>query len=288
MEGKQPTHSEEIDLASLFRPVTQFFRPIFDRIGRHFAALRANIFLFIGLFLLISALGYCLRYVIPRAYETEGVFASRYLPVKYCQLIAEDLDDHVGEPVLSEELHIGGDVAENITRIRLIPVTDLIDSRDSSIQSFVLRLHLKKMDDVDSIQRGLIEYFDNNEYTLRREEDKRNSMLALRTNVTAKIASLDSLTQIVNSSVIPRSTGQGIILGQPVDPVNVYKAQDSFYIQKVNIETELAHINNIETVHSFLKFSEPNYPHIRMLILIALGAGLLLAFFLTPALGRKP
>jgi hypothetical protein len=106
--------------------------------------------------------------------------------------------------------------------------------------------------------------------------------------VTAKIASLDSLTQIVNSSVIPRSTGQGIILGQPVDPVNVYKAQDSFYIQKVNIETELAHINNIETVHSFLKFSEPNYPHIRMLILIALGAGLLLAFFLTPALGRKP
>jgi hypothetical protein len=288
MEGKQPSHSEEIDLAYVFRPVTRLFQPIFDGIARHFAALKANIFLFIGLFLLISALGYCLRYVIPRSYETEGVFASRYLPVKYCELIADDLNDHVGEPALAEELHVGGDVADNIAKISLNPVTDLVDPRDTTIQSFVLHLHLRKIDLLDSIQRALVGYFDNNEYTLRKAEDKRTALLTMRTNVTAKIASLDSLTQIVNSSVIPRSTGQGIILGQPVDPVNVYKAQDSFFIQKVKIETELAHINNIETIHSFLKVSEPNYPHIRILALIAIGTGLVLAFFLTPALGKKP
>jgi hypothetical protein len=288
MEGKQPTHSEEIDLAYLFRPVTRFFRPIVRRIDRHFTALKANIFLFIGLFLLISALGYCLRYVIPRSYETEGLFASRYLPVKYCELIAEDLNDHVGEPELAEELRVSPDLADNIAKISLNPMTDMVDPRDTTIQSFVLHLHLRKIDHLDSIQRALVGYFDNNEYTLRKAEDKRTALLTMRTNVTAKIASLDSLTQIVNSSVIPRSTGQGIILGQPVDPVNVYRAQDSFFTQKVRIETELAHINNIETVHSFLKVSKPNYPHIQILALIAIGTGLVLAFFLTPALGRKP
>jgi hypothetical protein len=288
MEGNQPTHSEEIDLAYFFRPVTRWMRRFSDRTARHFAALKANIFLFIAILLLVSAVGYCLRFVLPRTYATEGIFASRFLPVKYCDLLTEDLNTHLSEPLLADQLHIGGDVADDITRISLDPMTDLVDPRDTTLQSFILHIHLKRMNNLDSIQKALVGYFDNNEFTVRRKEERRTALLKLHANVVAKIASLDSLTQIVNSSVIPRSTGQGIILGQPVDPVNVYRAQDSFFKAKVTIETELADMNNIETVQSFLKLSEPNYPRIMLLTLCCIGGGLILAFFLTPALGRKP
>ncbi len=288
MEGKQPTHSEEIDLAYFFRPVTKLMRRISDRIARHFAALKANIFLFIAIFLLVSAVGICLRFVLPHSYATEGIFASRFLPVKYCDKLTEDLNQHLSEPLLSAQLHIGGDVADDITKISLDPVTDLVDPRDTTLQSFVLYIHLKKMDHLDSIQRALVGYFDNNEFTVRRREERKVALLKLRTNVIAKIASLDSLTQIVNNSVIPRSTGQGIILGQPVDPVNVYRAQDTFFKTKVSIETELADMDNIETIQSFLKLSEPNYPRFTLLIVCFIGGGLVLAFFLTPFVGRKP
>jgi hypothetical protein len=288
MDGKQPTHSEEIDLAYLFRPVTQLMRRISYRTTRHFAALKANIFIFMAILLLVSAVGYCLRFVIPHSYETEGIFATRFLPAKYCELLTDDLNNHVGDPLIAEQLHIGADVAGNITKIALNPLTEPLDLRDTLLQSFILHLHLKKMDHLDSIQRSLVDYLENNQYALKRKEDMRVALQALRQNMIGRIASLDSLTPIVNSSVIPRSTGQGIILGQPVDPVNVYKAQDSFFRQRVKIETELTNLDNIQIVRPFLKLNEPNYPKFWLLTLYFIGGGLVLAFFLTPALGKKP
>jgi hypothetical protein len=288
MDGKQPTHSEEIDLAYLFRPVTQLMRRISYRTARHFAALKVNIFIFMAILLLVSAVGYCLRFVIPHSYETEGIFATRFLPAKYCELLTDDLNNHVGDPLIAEQLHIGADVAGNITKIALNPLTEPLDLRDTLLQSFILHLHLKKMDHLDSIQRSLVDYLENNQYALKRKEDMRVALQALRQNMIGRIASLDSLTPIVNSSVIPRSTGQGIILGQPVDPVNVYKAQDSFFRQRVKIETELTNLDNIQIVQPFLKLNEPNYPKFWLLTLYFIGGGLVLAFFLTPALGKKP
>lgn len=288
MDGNQPTHSEEIDLTSLFRPVTRLMRRISDRTGRHFAALKANILIFIAILLLVSAVGYCLRFVIPHSYETEGIFATRFLPAKYCELLTDDLNDHVGDPVIANQLHLGGDVADDLTKISLNPLTQPIDLNDTLLQSFILHIHLKKMDHLDSIQRSLLDYFENNNYALKRKEDRRIALLALRQNMMSRIASLDSLTPIVNSSIIPRSTGQGIILGQPIDPVNVYKVQDSFFRQRVKIETELTNMDNIEIVQPFLKLNVPNYPKFWLLTLCFIGGGLVLAFFLTPALGRKP
>jgi len=288
MEGNQPTHSEEIDLAYFFRPVTRGLRRFSDRTARHFAALRANIFLFIAILFLISAAGYCIRFVVPESYETEGIFATRFLPAKYCELLTDDLNNHVSEPLMAEQLHIGADVAGSITKISLNPLTEPVDLRDTLLQSFILHIHLKKMDHLDSIQQALVNYFENNQYALKRKEQTTIALQALRQNIIGRIASLDSLTPIVNSSVIPRSTGQGIILGQPIDPVNVYRAQDSFFRQRVKIETQLTNMDNVEIVQPFLKLNEPNYPKFWLLTLCFIAGGLVLAFFLTPALGRKP
>jgi hypothetical protein len=280
MEGKQPTHSEEIDLAYLFRP-------LYTRVTRYFAVLRANILLFFGIILGMTVLGYGLRYIIPRTYETEGVFATRFLPAKYCELLVDDLDVHLGEPLIADRLHIGSDVAADIARISVTPITDQLDPNDSLLQSFVLRVRLKKIDRLDSIQNALVGYFDNNQYALRRKEERTVALTALRQGVIRRIASLDSIAPIVNSGILPRNAGSGIVLQQPIDPVGVYKAQDSFYRQRVRIETELGNAGNIEVVQTFLKLGEPNYPRMWMVTLGFTAGGLLLALFLTPALGKK-
>src|SRR5580658_1737600 len=281
MEGKQPTHSEEIDLVYLFRP-------IYTRVTRYFAVLRANILLFFGIILGMTALGYCLRFIIPRTYETEGVFATRFLPAKYCELLVDDLDQHLGEPLIADRLKIGPDIADQITRMSITPLTDPLDLSDSLLQSFVLRIRLKKIDRLDSIQNALLGYFDNNQYAVRRKDERTVALTALHQGVMRRIASLDSIAPIVNSGILPRNAGSGIVLQQPIDPVGVYKAQDSFYRQRVRIETELGNVKNIEVIQTFLKLSEPNYPRMWMMTLGFAGGGLLLAFFLTPALGRKP
>jgi hypothetical protein len=287
MEGKQPTHSEEIDLAYLFRPVTHFAQRLAGRTARHFAALKANIFLFISILLLISAAGYCLRFILPRSYGTEGIFATRFLPAKFCAVLTENLNGHVNDPLIAEQLHLAPDLADNIKSISLHELDEPLDVKDTMLQSFVLDLRLKKIDGLDSIQRSLVNYFENNEYAVKRKEDRRVALLALRQDIIARIADLDSLAPIVNRSVIPRSTGQGIILGQPIDPVDVYKAQDGFFKERIKVETELANLDNVQIVQSFLKLNNPNHPRFWLLSLWSIAGGLVLAILLTPALGRK-
>jgi hypothetical protein len=281
MEGKQPQQSEEIDLFYMFRPV-------YRRTTRHFAALKANLLLFIGIVVVFCIIGFCLRYIVPRRYETEGVFGTRFLPAKYCALMIGELDRHTGEPLVGERLHIGNDVAGNITSLELLPMAEKLDVRDSVLQGFILRIWLKNVDQLDSIQKALIGYFENNDFALRQKTERNAGLTALRDGLDRQIRSLDSITPIVNSSVLPHNTGQGMVLWQPVDPVSVYRARDSFLIQRIRVESELTRTDNIEVVQSFSRLSKPNFPKLGVLFLWVAGGGLLLALIFTPFLGRKP
>lgn len=281
MEGKQPQQSEEIDLFFMFRP-------IYRRSVRHFAALKANLVLFIGIVLAFCLIGFCLRYIIPHRYETEGVFGTRYLPAKYCALMIGELDHHTGEPLVGERLHLSTDVAANITSLELFPMAERLDVKDTVLQGFILRMRLKSVDQLDSIQKALIGYFENNDFALRQKAERNAGLTALRDGLNRQIQSLDSITPIVNSSVLPHNTGQGMILWQPVDPVSVYRARDSFLIQRIKVETELSHADNIEVVQSFSRLSKPNYPKLGVLFAWVAGGGLILALIFTPLLGRKP
>lgn len=288
MEGKQPTHSEEIDLFFIFRPIGKLLMRAGVSIAYYFSVLRANLLLFFAIVIILSGLGFSLRYFVPASYTTQGVFASRLLPASYCNILTEDLNSHTGEPVIAGLLHISAAAADHIGKIEMVPVKELLDSKDSALHGFSLILNLKKMDSLAVIQRGLVGYYENNEYSLRRKEERRSSLLSLRLDISAKIGSLDSLSRIVNSSIIPRSAGQGIILGQPIDPVNVYRAQAGYYKEKVDIDSTLANLDDIETVQPFLPLSIPNSPHFNKLFGYSILVALAIALIMTPVWGKKP
>ena len=287
MEEKQPYHSEEIDLFYLFRPFARLLRRIGAWLSHYLAVLQANLVLFAAIILVLTGLGFSLRFFVPTSYVTKGTFASRILPIAYCDIITKNLNEQIGEAQLPEELHLSEGLARNIRSISLTPVDVPLDSKDTTLRSFTFRLRLRKMEGLDSIQQALIGYFENNEYALKQKGLRRSMLLAVRSEITAKIASLDSLSPIVNNSIIPRSTGQGIILGQPIDPVNVYKAQVTYYEQRVEIDRDLANLSTLETVQSFYKLSRPNYPDFDQLFLYSFLISLVVALWMTPVYGKK-
>jgi len=288
MEGKQPTHSEEIDLFFIFRPIGAILMRVGAGIDYYFSVLRANLLLFFAIVFILSGMGFCLRYIIPGSYKTQGIFASRLLPESYCDMLTDNLNNHAGEPVVASLLHISDAAADHIRKIEMVPVKELLDSKDSTLHGFSLILILKKMDSLAVIQRGLLGYYENNEYSRRRKEERRSALLSLRQDIMAKISSLDSLSRIVNSSIVPRSAGQGIILGQPIDPVNVYKAQAAYYEQKVTIDSNIANLDDIQTVQPFLPLSIPNSPRFNRLFGISFLVALGIALIMTPVWGKKP
>jgi hypothetical protein len=288
MEGNQPTHSEEIDLFYLFRPVGGLLRKTGSLISYYFLTLRANLLLFFAIVFVLSALGFSLRYFVPSFYVTQGTFASRLLPPDYCAILTESLDKQLGEPSLAATLHLSDGAADNIQSISLTPMNELLEMKDSNLRSFRIRMRLNNMETLDTIQKALIGYFENNEYVAKRKEELRRNLMALRLDIISKIASLDSVARIVNSSIMPRSSGQGIILGQPIDPVNVYKAQVNYYQQKLEIDRDLANLDNIEVIQSFYKLARPNFPKFNLVFLWAFVVSVGIALFLTPVWGKKP
>ena len=292
MSDKPQNNTAEIDLLYFFRPLGNLFKNIGNGIIFFFRKINANKILFVIVVLIISAGGFSLRYFLKPAYQTEGMFVSSVLPSKYCSLLLSNLKKLQGEEnakLLSRQLSIPEEACSDILSIKMLPMRDTfsLDRRDTALSLFGIRLVLKKMDNLDTIQWGLVNYLENNAYALKRKEARINSLKALKIELNKKIGSLDSLKKIVNSSIVPRSEGKGIILGQPIDPVSIYQAEMGYYKEQLSIDQSLATIDNIEIIQPFFNVSRYNYPDFRKYFIYAVLVSLVAACFIVLLFGRK-
>lgn len=291
--SEQKQNSAEIDLYYFFKPVGTAINKAGLWISYVYRKTIANFFIFSIIVLLITAAGFSVRYFIKPAYKTEGIFISNILPGKYCSMLLKNLNGLKGEknnPVLAGQLKITNEAASDIHSIRMSAMRDtfLIERKDSTLSLFKITLLLKSVQHLDTIQWALVNYLENNEYALKRKEARRKALQAMKDNLNIKLQGLDSLKKIVNNSIVPRSEGKGIILGEPIDPVNIYNAEISYYREQLNIDQSLATIDNIEIIQPFFKFNQTNYPSYNWIMarffIVSLGIALLVVLLF----GRKP
>jgi len=291
--SEQNQNNAEIDLLYFFKPLGTVFKKIGNALEYTSRKINANKVLFAVIVLLITVAGYSLRYVLKPSYRTQGIFVSNNLPGKYCSILLENLNSLIGDKyksVLSNRLKVSSDVAGDIQSIGLSTMRDtfLIDRKDSILSLFQITLILSSVQHLDSIQWALVNYLENNDYALKRKEARREALESMKANLNNKLLGLDSLKKIVNSSIIPRSEGRGIIFGEPIDPVGIYQAEVAYYREQLTIDQALATIDNIEILQPFFKLNQPNYPRYNLftrwffLISLAIATLIILAF------GREP
>lgn len=293
MTEPQQANTAEIDLYHFFKPLITGIKKLGAGIFFIYRKFKRNVISFALIVFLVTAAGYSLRYILQPAYETQGIFVSNILPAKYCSLMLANLNKLKGDKnmeLLSQQLRINTDAAGDIQSIRLVAMRDTfrIDKKDSTLSLFRITLVLKTMQHLDTIQQALINYLENNEYTMKRKEAKKTALEALKATLNFKIQSLDSLKKIVNSSIIPRGEGKGIILGEPIDPVSIYQAEMTYYREQLNIDQALATIDNIEIIQPFLKINQTNYPHFNRLLIYFFASSLVLAALVVLFFGKNP
>src|SRR4051812_20015360 len=109
MEEKQLKQSEEIDLLYFLRPVSNAGRSVGRGVQNYFRILANNKFIFFLIVFLITALAFSVRFVMPPAFRTEGIFVSHTLPAKYCGMMVKNLSELTGKanlPILAEQLKV--------------------------------------------------------------------------------------------------------------------------------------------------------------------------------------
>lgn len=291
--SEQKPNNPEIDLLYFFKPLGTAFKKIGAALDYAYRKIRVNRILFAVIILLFTLAGYSVRYLLKPSYKTQGIFVSNILPGKYCSILLENLNKLNGEkniPILSNHLKVSANVAGDIQSIELSTRRDtfLIDRKDSTLSLFTITLTLSSIQHLDSIQWALVNYLENNEFSTKRKEARRKALESMKENLNSKLQSLDSLKKIVNSSIIPRSNGQGIILGEPIDPVKIYQAEVSYYREQLSIDQSLATIDNIEIIQPFFKLNQTNYPRYNWIMALFFLTSIAFAFLFVLAFGKKP
>jgi hypothetical protein len=286
-------NSDEIDLAYFFRPLGKGLRKINTAFGNYLDKLGRNLFLFIFIFLVIAALGYCLRYILPKSYSANAVFVSYNLPAGFCSEMVNNLNglikDHENASILATELTISPAQASSIRSVSSMQMDSIttLDREDTTASAFKIRLIVGDYRNIPDIQKGLENYLENNSFARKRKEAHLRTLTDLRSDLLTRINNLDSLKAILSRSVVPRSSGQGIILGEPVSPIQAYQVQRDYFKQLKDIEEKLSLLRNVEVVQPFLQISTPNYPNFSRYFLISLIIGLAVALILTPLFGWR-
>lgn len=295
MEKKTTTgSSEEIDLLYFFRPVNNAFKKATSWGIDYVRLIAHNRFLFVGILIAGAIAGYCLRYVIKPSYKTNAIFVSDMLPASYCVKLLDNLNElrRPGNiPTLAKELNISTDAAWQVKGIRpsaLPKDTFALEKRDSSMAIFTVELTMQDMRFVQEVQKGLVNYLENNEYIRKRKAERTRSWQTQIAELEVRRRSLDSLRIIVSNSIIPRSQGQGIILGEPINPVTIYQAESMYLKERLSLEERLATIDHIEVLQPFFQLNEYNSPNYDKLMLYAFAASFLFAMAIIPFIGRRP
>jgi len=315
METKKNKSSDEIDLLYFFNPLIRGFRHFQAGFDKYMYNLQRKRFIFLAIFLLIAVVGFLLRYFIPKYSKTNAIFISYNLPADFCTIMIDNLQSLAGSSantsILAQQLNISEKLAADIHSISAESLDSLsfINEKDTAGlfigintakeyetmqyayhttgSAFRLNLIVKSKADITEVQKGLQYFLENNEFSLKRKEAKRKTLEALKNNFIIRGKSLDSLKGIVNSFLIPRGVEQGSMLGEPVSPIQIYKLQETYYRQQLDIEAELALLNNIEIVQPFFRINNSNYPDFNELFFYSLFIAFLLAVIVTPLIGKK-
>jgi hypothetical protein len=285
-------NSEEIDLLYFFNPLLRGFRKVGAGINRYVNRLQRNLALFIVIFLVVAGAAFALRYILPKMYSTEAVFGSNILPASFCSEMINNLGsllDKENVPIIAQQLNISQAASASIRSISTVKMSNivLIGRSDSNVSAFRVRLVVSDQNMIPEIQKGLEHYLENNDFALRRKDARRKTLEDLRTDLVARINNLDSLKNILSRSMEPRSSGQGIILGEPVSPIQAYQVQRDYFRQLKEIEESLSLLRNVEVVQPFFKLNEPNAPNFQKIFLYGLVLGLIAALIITPVVGRR-
>ncbi len=314
METPNTKSSDEIDLLYFFNPVVRGLKKFQLGFDKYMKNLQRKRFIFLFILSIIALVGFLLRYFMPKYYKTNAIFISYNLPADFCTIMIDNLQTLTSSSsntsILAQQLNIAENLATDIHSISAESRDSLlvINERDTASliglnpakefetmhyayhttgSAFKVNLILKSKTNISEIQKGLQYFLENNEFSLKRKEAKRKTLEALKNNFIIRGKSLDSLKGIVNSFLIPRGVEQGSMLGEPVSPIQIYKLQETYYRQQLDIEAELALLNNIEVVQPFFKINNSNYPDFNELFFYTLFLGFLIALIVTPLIGKK-
>ncbi len=292
MNDKQNfNQSDEIN----FEPFFQFIINIFKKIGGFFRLYISRLlkgFKTVTMYCLLGvSISVGVSFLITPRYEMEMIVKSNYLSRAYYyneisalgKLIEGQSYQH-----LSEALRISTEQAQNLHDIKISDRLINLLGRDTSIanaKTFAIHTEVYDVSLSADLETGILKYLEGNPFALEYKTHRINTLNELISKLENDITEIDTLINVLAEEMIP-SSGSGVIFGEPINPTTLLDQSDQLYAKLLHHRAELAFIDNIHLVKSFIPYNNPIFPKKSTFALYGILAGFLLSSILL--LAKKP
>lgn len=245
-------YQDEIDLISVYTSIKKFFLNILQKFREliNFSIHNRRTLLFF--IILGTGLGMAVFYFTKTIYVTDLTLSHKRLSNAQCQDVVNSLSRAANKDSrLAQELGIDIETARKIKSISYLQLNNPVGNDSLKMSDFKIEAKVYDTAILYNLQNKILHYLELNEYAKKRKEMNRIYLDKLEERIKKQIVSIDSLKEIVNKSIIPRSLGNGIILGESIDPVKVYQESMNLYQTQLKIDNDRELNNSFEIVVGF-------------------------------------
>ena len=287
-----PKTEEDVDLKLVYYKTKNFFSALWNAFINFFVIIKKSAGFILFFSFLGIAIGTGLTYIMQPVFTASLTLSSNILNNQYCNDIINALELTIKDDapeLLAKELKIEIGSAKEIKKIEFLNYNEKLakkyEDKDTIVLGlpFKIKVYVTNTSVFDTLQKALIYYLENNEYSLKRRELNKENLKLMQQKLITEIRQLDSLKFIVASNLQPRGNSSGFVFGQPLDPVNIYKEGINLFQENLTINSGLILSENIQVIQYFTPRKKPDSP--RLLLNMAIcGAvasivGLIIALF---------
>lgn len=255
----EENRKEELDMLYIIKSIKNGIKGIYNSIiwliGISFRNLRVLL-----LFIIISVAASLGIYYLKKPYYTNQLTISHNrFDNDYCNELITNLNSYIHEskhnPELAKQLSVDLNVAKEIKSFKYLPLNAKIAKIYSDTPSVVLpfKVEVEIYDNcvLGALQTGILKYLETNEFALKKKEIEKQSLEKIEERLDEEMKNLEDLKVLLNKSVVPQSTGNGIILGEPINPVVVYETSMKLFEQKMRVREKQKLNNSFDLVVGF-------------------------------------
>jgi len=249
MNDNNRYEEKEIDILNIFRSIKKGFLNFLQSIGKFVLFAIKNIKTLLLFVIIGIGISVCFFYIKKTVYTSVLTVSHSRLNNGQCADLVNGLSKVADDTLLADMLGLSIKQAKEIKNISF----NQINKNDSSflISNFKIEAKVYNVTVLDSLQNGIMNYLESNEYATKRKQLHQSFLDKIEERIKGEIIAIDSLKRVVDKSILPRSLGNGIILGESIDPVKVYKESMDLYKSQLNISEQKELNNSFEVIIGF-------------------------------------
>ena len=300
-----PNKNEEVDLVTILNalkiPVLALWHFVL-----HSLHLMKKRWIILFIFTAIGVgIGVGLFKVSKPVYASTLVLSSSTLSNDFCADIIGNLDILIKDAtpeLIAKKLRIPIASARNLKGLEFDNYNELIKKKSEDKDTIVLgrpfkiKAYSSSTTLFDTLQTALVNYLENNEYSLRRREIKRDNLVKLREKLREDIHQIDSLKYSIALSSMSKGSQTNIIVSKSGeapsfnDPLSVFKEGITLYKEELTLDASLILIENIQVIQDFSPRAKPDSTIFKFMLKYGLPAfflGLITIFIFESWKNRK-